>query len=172
MRRQRFAITFVLLLILQILLMNFGNFSQLLSVFFLPVMILCLPVEQSTVVRMLIAFAVGFAADFFASGILGLTSFALVSVAAARNSLVKLVYGQEMFARGEDISPAKQGLLKLILCTFIVTGLFLALYIWADGAGMRSFGFSLTKWLVSTAADTAVSIYVGVILTSEGSIWR
>ena len=172
MRKPGFTLTYILLMIAQILLCNFCNFSQYLIVVFLPVMILCIPIKHGSVFAMCAAFVTGFAVDFLSSGMLGLTSLALVPVAAARKGIIRLVFGSELFSRGEEISVQRQGLGKSLLAILMVTAVFLVLYIWADGAGTRPMEFNLCKLGFSLAADTLISYFVCALLTSDEIRWK
>lgn len=167
MKNPGFTLKFLLLTLAQILLWNYFNFTQFLMVAFLPALILCLPIRRGAVYAMVIAFATGFAADFFSSGMLGLTSAALVPVALARRGIISLVCGEEVFARGENITIRRQGLPKMALAILIETAIFLAIYIWADGAGTRPLWFNLVKFGASLIAGTLVSLFAANILDSE-----
>ena len=130
------AIKFILLFLAQVAVWNYFNFTPYLFVVFLPALILCLPLGYGTVRTMLIAFVAGLAADFLVSGQLGMTSFALVPVALMRQSVVRLAFGSELFARGEELSFHRQGWQKFLLCTAILTAIYLLVHIWVDSAGM------------------------------------
>ena len=105
MKHWNFTIKYLLLLSAQILLWNYFNFTPLLMVAILPVMILCLPLGCSVNTTLLIAFASGFAADFLVAGPLGLTILALVPVAFLRRPILKLVFGGELLSRSRTCSP-------------------------------------------------------------------
>lgn len=60
MRDSAFLLKFIILLVAQVLIWNFCNFSQYAMLTFLPVIILLLPTKQETLISMLIAFAAGF----------------------------------------------------------------------------------------------------------------
>ena len=167
MRNPKFAIRFLLLAVAQVLLWNYCNFTQYLTPVFLPVLILCLPVRRGTVFAMLLAFATGFAVDFLASGMLGLTSLALVPVALTRHGVIRLVCGEEVFARGENISIKRQGLPKMTLAILMETALFLVIYIWADGAGTRPLWFNLVKLASSLLTGVLLSLLAANILDYE-----
>lgn len=168
-----FTIKYLLLLTAQILLWNYFNFTQFLTIAILPAMILCLPVRKSTISGMAVAFVSGVIVDFFAGGLVGLTSFALVPAALLRLPVIQLVFGSELKARGEDISFQRQGLQKMILATCIVTAVFLLLFITVESAGTRPLWVDLTKFAASLAASTLVSVYITWILCSEdGQKWR
>lgn len=167
MKDPRFTFKFLLLALAQILLWNYFDFSQYLMIVFLPTLILCMPIKRGGIFAMIIAFATGFAVDFFSSGMLGLTSAALVPVALVRRGIITLVCGEEVFARGENISIRRQGFPKMTLAILMVTALFLFIYIWADGAGTRPFWFNAVKFGASLITGTFISLLVCNILDSE-----
>lgn len=167
MREPGFVLKFLLLAIAQMLLWNYFNFSQYVMLVFLPVLILCIPVNKGTIFAMVVAFITGFAVDFFASGMLGLTSLALVPVGLARKGIIRLVCGEEVFSRGENISIKRQGLPKMALCILMSTALFLIVYIWADGAGTRPMWFNLVKFASSLLLGTIVSLFIANLFESN-----
>ena len=157
MKKPGFLVLYLLLIIAQVLLNNFSFFERYVLVTFLPVMIMCIPVDKGTIFCMAVAFLTGFAVDFLGDGMLGLTSLSLVPVALARNGVISLVFGSELFARGENISLRKQGVGKMILGTLLMTAIFLAVYITADGAGTMPFLYNLAKGGVSLFVSTATT---------------
>ena len=167
------TLKYLLLLLAQIVLWNYFNFTQYLFVAFLPAMILCLPVSRGPVYAMVVAFLTGLAADFLVTGQLGLTSFALVPVALLRRPVITLVFGSELFARGEDLSFHRQGWQKFLLALLLLTAVFLLLYLWVDDAGMHPFWFMAVKFAVSLAVSTALSLYVANLMLEEtGERWK
>ena len=167
------ALKYILLFLAQAALWNYFNFTQYLVIAFLPVMILCLPIERGPVYAMVVAFLTGLAADFLVTGQLGLTSLALVPVALVRRGVIRLVFGPELFSRGEDLSFRRQGWQKFVPAVLLVTALFLLVYIWADSAGFYSFGFCALKFGISLAASSAVGLAIAFLLLEETSErWR
>lgn len=167
------AIKFILLFLAQVAVWNYFNFTPYLFVVFLPALILCLPLGYGTVRTMLIAFVVGLAADFLVSGQLGMTSFALVPVALMRQSVVRLAFGSELFARGEDLSFHRQGWQKFLLCTAILTAIYLLVHIWVDSAGMYSLGFCAIKFGISLPVSSALSMAIAYLMLEQtGERWR
>jgi len=116
---------------------------------------------------MLIAFVTGFFVDFFTHGILGLTICALLPVAFCREWIIRLVFGNEVFSRGEDVNIERQGIAKVSLASLIATALFFLIYIWVDGAGTRPMNFNIIRFVLSCVVSMLVSLYVIHILTSE-----
>ena len=168
------TLKFILLAVAQVLLWNYFNFTQYVFIAFLPAMILCLPLSRNTLQAMFIAFLTGLAADFLVSGQLGITSFALVPVALLRRPVTILVFGAELFARGEELSFQRQGWQKFLLAILLLTAVFLALYIWVDDAGMRPFWFLAVRFAASLAVSTAVSMSVAGLMLEEtgGERWK
>ena len=167
------AIKFILLFLAQVAVWNYFNFTPYLFVVFLPALILCLPLGYGTVRTMLIAFVAGLAADFLVSGQLGMTSFALVPVALMRQSVVRLAFGSELFARGEELSFHRQGWQKFLLCTAILTAIYLLVHIWVDSAGMYSLGFSAIKFGISLPVSSALSMAIAYLMLEQtGERWR
>lgn len=172
MRNARFLLYFALLLVAQMLLWNFFNFSQLITVTILPAMILLTSTKRSTPFSLVAAFIYGFIVDFFTGGVLGLSSLALVPVALSKKIILQLTYGQELFARKEEISIRKYGWMKYFISCVIANAIFLTIYVWADGAGMRPFLFNCTRILLSLVLSTILSLTLAPILCrDDNSKW-
>ena len=166
---REFTLRYILLALAQAALWNYCNFSQYLVVTFLPAMILCLPVERSVVRSMVTAFLLGLALDFLVTGQLGLTSLALVPVALLRRPIVRLVFGSELFARGEDLSFQRQGWQKIILSVLLATAVFLLIFVWVDSAGTRPLWFNALKFFLSLVVGTVLGVLVaGLLLDQSG----
>ena len=167
------TIKFILLFLAQAALWNYFNVSPYLFVAYLPALLLCLPPERSTLRVMVLAFLTGLLADFLVSGQIGLTALALVPVAFVRRRVIRIVFGQEIFARGEDLSFHRHGWAKFALAIALVTALFLLIYIWVDSAGMYSAGFCTLKFVLSLLASTVLSLAVAYLyLEDSGVRWK
>ncbi len=163
------TVKFILLFVVQLLVWNYSNFLQYVFIVFLPVMLLCLPIERGSISLMLLAFVLGVAADFLVNGQLGLTALALVPVAALRRTVIQLVFGNEILARGEELSFHRQRYTKFATATLMLTSVFLLVYLWVDGAGMYSLGFLALKYVISLLVSTAVSVPVAYLLLEEST---
>ena len=152
MRKGSYYFVFLLLVAVQMLICNYLNLSPYLTLSILPVLILCVPLRLPTFWTLLLAFATGSAVDLLSEGLLGLNALALVPVA---------------FVRKEVISVRKNGFGKVALAIFLVQALFLAIYIWADGAGTRTLAFNAIRFGVSLAAGWALSLLVIDILAPD-----
>lgn len=167
MKQQGFAIRFVIMLIVQVCICNFFRLSQYITLTILPVIILLLPIRRSTTFALFLAFLSGLLVDFLADGMLGLNVLALVPVAFVKNGILRLVFGEEIFARKEDVSIQKQGTWKMSIAIIMAQALFLAIYIWADGAGTRPEWFNLTRFAASLASGYVLSLLVSVIMAGQ-----
>lgn len=173
MRKPRPILTYILLIAAQVLLNNFLNFTQMFTFTLLPVLILCLPTGKSTTFGLFVAFAIGFAVNFLSDGMLGLCSMALLPVALLRRGIITLVFGQEVFSRNEQISVKRQGFWKMMIAIMMATALYLAIYIWADGAGTRPFWFNTAKFFISLAVCTLISMVISGMIDGEGGgLWK
>ena len=167
------GLKYFLLFLAQAVLWNYFNFSQFIVIAILPAMILCLPISRSTVEAMLIAFVTGVAMDFLVTGQLGLTAFSLVPVGLLRRPVISLVFGSELFARGEELSLRRQGWLKFIPAILLLTAAFLLPYIWLDDAGTRPFWFGAAKFALSLLLSGFVSVFIcDILLEDTAARWR
>jgi len=167
MKRGDFWIAYVLLLVAQLLLSNFFHVTPYIFLTILPVMVLCIPIRVGTVGAMLIAALTGLAVDYLSEGVLGLNALALIPVAFARNGIIGLVFGRELFARKEDFSIERCGFGKVATALFLSTLLFLVIYIWADGAGTRPLWFNGLRLAASLGSSFVVSLLTLSVLAPD-----
>ena len=146
MRKSGFWVAYFLLLVAQILLSNYFLFTPYITLSILPVMVLCI----STRIKPYVC-----------------NAFALVPVALLRNPVIHLVYGEGLFTRKEDFTVKSHGVAKVIMAILMVQALFLALYIWADGAGLRPLWFSLARFFASLPAGLVVSLLTLNVLAAD-----
>ncbi|MCM1176607.1 MAG: hypothetical protein NC308_03780 [Clostridium sp.] len=166
---QNFGIIFPLLLIAQVVIGNYFNFSPYIMLSILPAMILCIPVSINTVWVMAIAFASGLAVDFLAEGILGLNTLALVPVALSQKTIIRIIMGEDMLTRQDNFSFRKNGAAKISYALFLAMMIFFVIYILADGAGVRPFWFNAARFAGSMVCTFPLSLFVVNILTSQNN---
>lgn len=167
MKRKPFFLTYFLLLVTQILICNYLQLSPYVTLSILPVMILMLPVRYGTIFAMFLAFFSGLSVDYLAEGVLGLNSLAFVPVAVMRRPIIRLIFGNEVFSRKEDISIRRHGALKMIFAIVFSQTIFLLIYIWADAAGMRPFSFCLVRFILSLIPGVLISIPLSKLLATN-----
>lgn len=165
--KKDFFIYYVLIIIAQVLICEWFNLSAYVMLSLLPVAVFCIPTRFRTTEVLFIAFATGLAVDFLAEGTLGLNALALVPVAAVRESLIRLIFGDEPIKRQEVISIEKYGAAKMVFAIFCVQTLFLLIYLAADGAFLRPALFSMARFAASDAAGVLVSVFIAGFLTPE-----
>ena len=158
MKKPIFWLIYALLIIAQMLLTHFLRVSPYLTLCILPVMVLCIPIRVNTIGAMLIAFVTGLIVDLVGEGVLGLNTLALVPVGFFRNQIIQLVFGTEVFARGEDFSARRNGVGKVALAALIAEAIFFILFIWVDGAGTRPFGFNLLRFVCSLGGSMLLAM--------------
>ena len=165
--RNTFTVTYILMVVAQMLLTNYFHFTSLCMVTILPMMVLCIPTTVETVWAMVIAFATGLAVDFFAEGALGLNALSLVPVAFVRKGLINMIFGTEPFEHKENISARKYGFARVSFAVILVTTLFLTIYILADCAGTRPLWFMGSKLGISLLASYLVSAIIVNLLSYD-----
>lgn len=156
--KRGFWIAYILLLVAQLLLSNYFHVTPYIFLTILPVMVLCIPIRVGTVWAMFIACLSGLTVDFLSEGVIGLNALSLIPVAYARNGIIGLIFGPELFARKEDFSVGRCGFGKVAMALFLSLLIFLVIYIWADGAGTRPLWFNGLRLGASLAASFVVSL--------------
>lgn len=152
------------MLVAQVLLGNYFPLSRYVLISMLPAIILLLPLDTRPIVAMLLSFALGFAVDFFSTGMLGLSSLALVPVGLVREAVITMVFGDELSARSEELSLQRLGIPKMALASLMLCSVFFLVYIWADSAGTVAFWPCAIRFVLSVAVSTPVSLFVARLL--------
>lgn len=162
-----FPVLFLLLVLAQMVISNYFNFSMFVTLSILPALVICIPISVSSLVCMVIAFSTGLAVDVMADGVLGLNALALVPVALFRRTFIRIFLGEDIINRNEDFSFRKNGIAKVSLVMFVSILLFFGIYVLADGAGTRPAWFCAVKVAASSVASYIVSLLAVSILTSK-----
>jgi len=157
---QNFGLLFFLLVICQIILCNYACFGPYILLSMLPAMILCIPIGISTIACMMIAFASGLAVDWLSEGLLGINAASIIPAALTRKAVIKLFLGEDIIARNDTFSIRKNGLVKVSLALLSTSALFLAVYIFLDGAGTRPLWFCFARFCASLACSWPIGIMV------------
>lgn len=164
---QNFGLLYTLLLVCQVLLSNYFQFTPYAMLTLLPAMILCVPLTVSTIGCMFLAFASGLAVDWMAEGITGLNAAALIPVAILRKPLIRLYFGEDLITRKDSFSLRKYGIAKVSAAVLTSLAVFLVIYIFLDGAGTRPLWFNLTKGGITLVCSYALSMIVVSTLTPD-----
>ncbi len=162
-----FGILYSLLLVCQIILCNFSPFGPYIMLTLLPAMVLCIPLNISTVLCMLIAFASGLAVDWLSEGLIGINAASLVPVALARKGIIRIFFGEDLISRGDSFSFNKFGALKVSAALLTALSIFLAIYVILDGAGTRPQWFNWMYFGISLICNWLLALLVTHILTPD-----
>ena len=165
--KRGFWIAYIFLLMAQLLLSNYFHVTPYIFLTLLPVMVLCIPIRMGTIGAMLIAGLSGLVIDFLSEGVLGLNALSIIPVAYARNGIIGLIFGPELFARKEDFSIGRCGFGKVAVALFLSLLIFLVIYIWADGAGTRPLWFNGLRLGASLVASFLLSLLTLGVLAPD-----
>lgn len=167
MKNPTFGIAYILLVIVQMVICNYFQFSPYLVISILPAMVLCIPLTISTNLCMLTALITGLSVDWLAEGLIGINASALIPVAYARKTLIRVFLGEDLISRKDTFSFRKNGIGKILMALLISYALFFAVYIFLDGAGVRPFMFNLTRFVLSMLCSLIPGLLVTGSLTKE-----
>lgn len=173
MNNERFLLRYVILVICQILLSALCSLSQYVVICILPVLVFSIPMRFNTHFALLAAFVTGLLADFFTTGIPGLTIVPLLFVAILRRPLYQLVFGESSFQRQGGLNIARQGALRTFIVISVPLAVYLIVFLIVDGAGMRSFWFNALKFIISGVVSYfACYVAINVLLSETRNRWR
>lgn len=164
---QNFGILYTLLVICQVLICNYFQFTPFVMLSILPVMILCIPLNISTIGCMLIAMASALATDWAAEGIVGLNAAALLPVAAMRKPIIRFFFGEDLIIRNDSFSFRKNGFAKVTAAMLASITIFLVIYIILDGAGSRPLWFNIARGGASLICSYLMSVIVANTLAPD-----
>ena len=167
MKNHNFGRLFTILVIAQMIICNYFQITPYVVLSILPAMILCIPLTVSTSFCMIIAFVSGLAVDWLAEGLIGINAAALVPVALARKSIIRIFLGEDLIARRDSFTFKKNGIGKISVALFAALAIFFVIYTALDGAGMRPTSFNLIRFFASLSASMALSLVVTAVLTPD-----
>ena len=162
---QNFTVTYILLAVAQMVICNYCRISPFIYVTILPAMVLALPLKINTAWSMAIAFVTGLAVDFLSEGIIGLNTLSLVPVAFIRHPLLQMVLGDESYGKGTPFSSRTTGIRKILIAATVAYAVFIAVYVTADGSGVRPLWFNTVRFVTSLICDSALALLVIHVLT-------
>lgn len=160
MKTQNFGLLYFLMILGQMVLCNFADFGPYVMLTLLPAMVICIPLTVSTPLCMVIAFVTGLSVDWLSEGLIGINAASLIPVALMRKPLIRLFLGEDIITRSDSFSFRKNGVGKISFILMLSTLLFLGIYVFLDGAGIRPGWFNMTRLGVSLACNYVLAIIV------------
>ena len=167
MKTQNFGLYFFLMVLGQMALCNFADFSPYIMLSMLPAMIICVPLTVSTPLCMALAFGTGLSVDWLSEGLIGINAAALLPVALARQTFIRIFLGEDIINRKDSFSIRKNGIGKVSIAMAAAYMLFLGIYIFLDGAGTRPFWFCAARFGVSLIVNMSLAFLTANILTPD-----
>ena len=164
---QNFWILYALLVICQIALCNYAYLGPYIMLTMLPAMVTCIPLTVGTPMCMLIAFASGLAVDWLSEGLIGINAASLIPVALCRTTFIRIFLGEDIINRKDSFSIRRNGVGKIAVAMAAALVIFLATYIFLDGAGTRPFWFCAARFSASLAVNLVLSLIVVGVLTPD-----
>ena len=167
MKNQYYGILYFLMVIGQMIICNYFQFTPYVVLSMLPAKILCMPLTVGTPMCMLIAFASGLSVDWLAEGLVGINAASLVPVALARKTIIRIFLGEDLIARSDSFTFKKNGIGKISVALIVALSIFFGIYVILDGAGTRTTSFNLIRFGASVAASLILSLIVTEVLTPD-----
>ncbi len=164
MKQSNYFIIIAILCFAQALISNYLLFSQYVLISLLPVLVMSLPPRYNTVQALLLAFVIGFVADFIGTGALGLTCVALLPVALLRLPILRAVSEDDYLTYPLDTPFAHQSTSEMVLSCVFSCLLFFLVYVPFDDAGTRSLGFALLRILFSSIVSVLLCVLLSQFL--------
>lgn len=167
MKNQFYGILYFLMVIGQMIICNYFQFTPYVVLSMLPAMILCMPLTVGTPMCLLIAFASGLSVDWLAEGLIGINAASLVPVALARKTIIRVFLGEDLIARSDSFTFKKNGIEKISVAQIVALSIFFGIYVILDGAGTQTTSFNLIRFGSSVAASFLLSLIVTQVLTPD-----
>lgn len=164
---RHFSISFVIMLLIQLVLVKYCQIGHFVFISILPAMILCQPTSRPTPLVMLLAFLTGMAVDLIADGVVGLNAAALVPLALIQKPLIRVLIDADVVDRHYSFSYFHHGYLSIGAALLVMTIVYMLLYTVLDNAGVRSFGFIFMRFLVSTIVSLVFCMAATAVLSPK-----
>ncbi len=162
----RDILTFVLIIIIQLLLDNYVDLGIYVYIAIFPYIILLLPFKYKGVSILFSAFAFGLLIDLLGNGVLGLNAGALTTMALCRRPFLKLVINEQSFNKLDTPSLPLLGASKYAIFLFLSYALFNIAFVILEGMMSYPFINTLLKVLISTLVNVGV-IFLMSLLTQN-----
>ena len=167
MKHPSFSILYFLLVIGQMIICNYFQFTPYVVLSMLPAMVLCMPLTVKAPLCMIIAFVSGLTVDWLAEGLIGINAASLVPVALARKTIIRIFLGEDLIARNDSFTFKKNGFGKISTALFVALSIFFGIYVILDAAGTRPTSFNIIRFAASVTSSLILSLIVTSVLTPD-----
>ncbi len=156
MKRNSWILTYIILIIIQILtdgLLDTGIFVSLFPVMFI---ILTLPYKSGTISTLLVGFGLGLLVDFMGNGVIGLNAAALTAVSFCRQGLLQMIAGSYIMDNTERPDLFSLGYIKVIGYSALCSLIHLCVFVFTEHGGFSDILISLGRIGISTILNCAL----------------
>ncbi|MDP3397527.1 MAG: hypothetical protein Q8S23_00100 [Bacteroidales bacterium] len=158
--RGNILMSFVAVLLVQIMLSGLVDFGPLVFIAIYPLFIFTLPINTPVNGLLLWAFAMGLAVDYFTNSIMGLNSSASLVMALLQPQIFKAVSRKGDLENQIRPGLAQLGYAKFALYALILLTIHHIFFSMAESLGFTHFIYNLPRLFVSIAANTLLIILV------------
>ena len=152
----RRIVTYVIVILIQIIAGNHINLGPLVYVCLLPLLIVNLPLDQEPYISILISFGIGLAADILSDGVLGLNAGAAALTALVAKPLFYPIFQKNNYSK-KYIPPIREsGILPHINYMSVMLLVYFVFYIAFDGFTKSAVVTSLVRLLLNVVVNLAL----------------
>ena len=157
---------FVLLMLMQLLVLNYVYLGGYIMPMLYVLFVLMLPTNTGRIPMLLIAFCTGLLVDVM-SGMLGFHALACTTVA-----MLRILFADRTLTRGEPVTIATPSIYSVtpqyfVTYLMLMFGAFYFIFFMAELWGFRGFGGVLLATILSTIVTTLLAVLYQVLLVKK-----
>jgi len=153
-------LSFISLLIVQIILSGLVDFGPLVFISVYPLFIMTLPINTSLNRMLLWAFAIGLAVDYFTNSVMGINSAATLVMALFQTQVFKAVSRKGDLENQIRPGLSQMGGSKFTLYVLILLSIHHLFFSFAESLSITHFIYNLPRLCLSLAANTFLILLV------------
>lgn len=161
-------ITAIILIISQLLIDQYVNLGQYITIAIFPIIILSLPIKTNTPKLLFISFILGFIIDILSNNIIGISSAALVFASLFRNSILSLIlpeYNSESLKN--PLSGNSKYIISSLLYILIFYALYSSAYVLIEGMGVTSILDNIIRITTYTLINAILAFFITLFAVNE-----
>ncbi len=153
MKRNSWILTYIILIIIQVLLDGLLSTSIYCTIVPFLFIILTLPYRCGTLPTLLLGFAAGLLVDLMGNGVVGLNAAAMTVVAFCRQGLLQMIAGSFIIDNTERPDLYSLGYIKIIGYSALCSLIYLTVFVLVEAGGFSDFLVSLGRISLSTVIN-------------------